>query len=114
VPTLEEDEQAGYDPERTIAAEERKKMDRFIEFALVAAEEALAQAGWQPTADSRQPTADSRQPTADSRQPTGEAQRQRTATIPELSGKGPIPVSPLHRPRAGCHPVSVAGGGNPR
>ena len=60
VPTLEEDEQAGYDPERTIAAKERKKMDRFIEFALVAAEEALAQAGWHPT---------------------DEAQRQRTATI---------------------------------
>jgi 3-oxoacyl-[acyl-carrier-protein] synthase II len=60
VPTLEEDEQAGYDPERTIAAKERKKMDRFIEFALIAAEEALAQAGWHPT---------------------DEAQRQRTATI---------------------------------
>lgn len=60
VPTLEEDKQAGYNPERTIAAKERKKMDRFIEFALVAAEEALAQAGWHPT---------------------DEAQRQRTATI---------------------------------
>lgn len=60
VPTREEDSQAGYDPERTIAAKERKKMDRFIEFALVAAEEALAQAGWHPT---------------------DEAQRQRTATI---------------------------------
>ncbi|MCQ4295361.1 beta-ketoacyl-ACP synthase II [Pseudomonas stutzeri] len=60
VPTLEEDEQAGYDPERTIAAKERKKMDRFIEFALVAAEEALAQAGWHPA---------------------DEAQRQRTATL---------------------------------
>ncbi|MNQ41023.1 3-oxoacyl-[acyl-carrier-protein] synthase 2 [compost metagenome] len=60
VPSREEDSQAGYDPERTIAAKERKKMDRFIEFALVAAEEALAQAGWHPT---------------------DEAQRQRTATI---------------------------------
>lgn len=60
VPTREEDGRAGYDPERTIAAKERKKMDRFIEFALVAAEEALAQAAWQPT---------------------DEAQRQRTATI---------------------------------
>lgn len=60
MPTREEDSQAGYDPERTIAAKERKKMDRFIEFALVAAEEALAQAGWHPT---------------------DEAQRQRTATI---------------------------------
>ncbi len=60
VPTLEDDPQAGYDPERIITAKERKKMDRFIEFALVAAEEALAQAGWHPT---------------------DEAQRQRTATI---------------------------------
>ena len=60
MPTREEDSQAGYDPERTIAAKERKKMDRFIEFALVAAEEALVQAGWHPT---------------------DEAQRQRTATI---------------------------------
>jgi len=60
VPTLAEDGQAGYDPERFIAAKERKKMDRFIEFALVAAQEALAQAAWQPT---------------------DEEQRQRTATI---------------------------------
>ncbi|OEC36220.1 3-oxoacyl-[acyl-carrier-protein] synthase II [Pseudomonas cuatrocienegasensis] len=60
VPTLEEDQQAGYDPERYVAAKERKKMDRFIEFALAAAQEALAQAAWQPT---------------------DELQRQRTATI---------------------------------
>ncbi|MBC3382876.1 beta-ketoacyl-ACP synthase II [Pseudomonas sp. SWRI179] len=49
VPSLEEDPIAGYDPERIIPAKDRKKMDRFIEFALVAAEEALQQAGWQPT-----------------------------------------------------------------
>jgi len=49
VPSLEEDVVAGYDPERIIPAKDRKKMDRFIEFALVAAEEALQQAGWQPT-----------------------------------------------------------------
>ncbi|WP_308365807.1 MULTISPECIES: beta-ketoacyl-ACP synthase II [unclassified Microbulbifer] len=60
VPTLAEDAQAGFDPERSIAAKERKKMDRFIEFALVAAQEALAQAAWQPT---------------------DEKQRQRTATV---------------------------------
>ncbi|PBJ12559.1 3-oxoacyl-[acyl-carrier-protein] synthase 2 [Pseudomonas ogarae] len=52
VPSLEEDPVAGYDPERIIPAKDRKKMDRFIEFALVAAEEALQQAGWQP-ADAR-------------------------------------------------------------
>lgn len=53
VPTLEEDPQAGYDAERVIAAKDRKKMDRFIEFALVAAQEALNQAGWKPS-DARQ------------------------------------------------------------
>ncbi|OOG84709.1 MULTISPECIES: beta-ketoacyl-ACP synthase II [unclassified Pseudomonas] len=49
VPSLEEDAIAGYDPERIIPAKDRKKMDRFIEFALVAADEALAQADWHPT-----------------------------------------------------------------
>lgn len=49
VPFLEEDAIVGYDPERIISAKDRKKMDRFIEFALVAAHEALEQAGWRPT-----------------------------------------------------------------
>lgn len=54
VPSLAEDPEAGYDPDRFIAAKERKKMDRFIEFALVAAQEALTQAGWHPTEESEQ------------------------------------------------------------
>ena len=37
VPALSEDPEAGYEPERFIPAKERKKMDRFIEFALIAA-----------------------------------------------------------------------------
>jgi 3-oxoacyl-[acyl-carrier-protein] synthase II len=49
VPSLEDDAIAGYDAERIISAKDRKKMDRFIEFALVAAHEALEQAGWHPT-----------------------------------------------------------------
>ncbi|MEH6348716.1 beta-ketoacyl-ACP synthase II [Pseudomonas sp. 3JA] len=49
VPSLEEDASAGYDPERVIPPKDRKKMDRFIEFVLVAAHEALEQAGWHPT-----------------------------------------------------------------
>ncbi len=49
VPNLEEDPLAGYNPDSIIPAKERKKMDRFIEFAIVAAEEALAQANWYPT-----------------------------------------------------------------
>ncbi|AUC43885.1 3-oxoacyl-(acyl-carrier-protein) synthase II, putative [Dickeya solani RNS 08.23.3.1.A] len=60
VPDREEDPQAGYDAGEIIAPKERKKMDRFIEFALMAAKEALTQAGWNPSE---------------------EAQRQRTATI---------------------------------
>lgn len=50
VPTLEEDPLAGYDPDCVIPVKERKKMDRFIEFALVAADEALTQANWHPVA----------------------------------------------------------------
>ncbi len=48
VPMISEDPLAGYAPEQVITVKERKKMDRFIEFALVAANEALAQAGWHP------------------------------------------------------------------
>ena len=48
VPSPAEDPDAGYEPERYINPKERKKMDRFIEFALIAAQEALTQAGWQP------------------------------------------------------------------
>lgn len=48
VPSVEEDPQHGFDPLAAIAAKERKKMDRFIEFALVAAKEALTQANWFP------------------------------------------------------------------
>ncbi|UMX88438.1 hypothetical protein MJ579_15100 [Klebsiella pneumoniae] len=38
----------------TIPAKERKKMDRFIEFALVAAREALTQVGWSPASAAEQ------------------------------------------------------------
>lgn len=54
VPTLEEDAIAGYEPDRFIPAKERKKMDRFIEFAIIAAHEALEQAGWHPATESEQ------------------------------------------------------------
>lgn len=54
VPALSEDPEAGYEPERFIPAKERKKMDRFIEFALIAAREALTQAGWHPTDEYQQ------------------------------------------------------------
>lgn len=54
VPSLEEDAIAGYDPDRLISAKDRKKMDRFIEFALVAAHEALEQANWHPVDEAGQ------------------------------------------------------------
>lgn len=54
VPSLQDDEHAGFGPERFISDKERKKMDRFIEFALVAAHEALAQAAWQPADEASQ------------------------------------------------------------
>lgn len=54
VPALSEDPEAGYEPERFIPAKERKKMDRFIEFALIAAREALTQADWHPTDEYQQ------------------------------------------------------------
>jgi 3-oxoacyl-[acyl-carrier-protein] synthase II len=45
---IEDDPQHGFDPLSVIPAKDRKKMDRFIEFALVAAHEALVQANWHP------------------------------------------------------------------
>lgn len=54
VPNQEEDALAGYHPESIIPLKERKKMDRFIEFALVAADEALSQANWRPVTQEAQ------------------------------------------------------------
>ncbi|TIX21974.1 beta-ketoacyl synthase N-terminal-like domain-containing protein, partial [Mesorhizobium sp.] len=48
VPSLEEDPEAGFDPDIVLPAKDRRKVDRFILFALAAAEEALAQAKWKP------------------------------------------------------------------
>ncbi|MFJ2684503.1 beta-ketoacyl-ACP synthase II [Pseudomonas sp. NPDC087342] len=46
VPSLAEDAEAGFDPDRAIAPKEQKKMDRFIMFAMEAARQALEQSGW--------------------------------------------------------------------
>ncbi|KIH83988.1 beta-ketoacyl-ACP synthase II [Pseudomonas batumici] len=48
VPDRAQDPEAGFDPDQLLAAKEQRKMDRFILFALAAADEALAQAGWAP------------------------------------------------------------------
>ena len=52
VPGPEED--GGFDPDTAVPHKDRKKMDRFIELALGAADEAVAQAGWTPTDEASQ------------------------------------------------------------
>lgn len=47
VPTKDE-EADGFDPDALIPVKDRRKMDRFIQFALVAADQALRQSGWKP------------------------------------------------------------------
>ena len=70
VPGKAEDNEGGFDADVAIAPKDQRKMDRFIQFALVAAKEALAQAGWQPQS---------------------EAERERTATV-IASGVGGFPA----------------------
>ncbi|WP_420411410.1 beta-ketoacyl-ACP synthase II [Roseibium sp.] len=50
VPTIEEDAH-GFDVNTALDAREQRRTDRFIHFALAAAGEALAQAGWSPETD---------------------------------------------------------------
>lgn len=58
VPDSLQDPEAGFDPDQLLAPKEQRKMDRFILFALAAAEEALAQAGWKPdTTEAQERTA---------------------------------------------------------
>lgn len=70
VPSPEEDPDAGFDPNTVMAPKDQRKVDRFILFALAAADEALAQAKWKPASD---------------------GQRARTATI-IASGIGGFPA----------------------
>ena len=49
VPSLAEDAEAGFDLDRFVPPKDQKKMDRFIQFALAAADEAIAQSGWAPS-----------------------------------------------------------------
>lgn len=58
VPTLADDAEAGFDPDRATPPKEQKKMDRFIMFAMEAARQAVEQAGWQAqTAEAQERTA---------------------------------------------------------
>ncbi|BEM52401.1 3-oxoacyl-[acyl-carrier-protein] synthase 2 [Serratia marcescens] len=46
VPELAQDAEAGFNPDSSVAPKDQKKMDRFILFAMAAADEAIRQAGW--------------------------------------------------------------------
>jgi 3-oxoacyl-[acyl-carrier-protein] synthase II len=48
VPSKSEDSEGGFDAGRTVSPKDQRKMDRFIVFAMAAAAEAIAQAGWVP------------------------------------------------------------------
>ena len=48
VPDINEDSHGGLNGDATVSSKDQRKMDRFILLALVAAEEALQQAQWQP------------------------------------------------------------------
>ncbi len=48
VPSIDEDAEAGFDPDRVLPPKDQRKVDRFILFALAAVDEALAQARWKP------------------------------------------------------------------
>lgn len=51
VPGIEEDPEAGFDPDRVADVKEQRKMDLFSLYAMAAAEEALTQADWLPSND---------------------------------------------------------------
>jgi 3-oxoacyl-[acyl-carrier-protein] synthase II len=58
VPSIAEDPEGGFDPDRTIAPKDQRRMDRFIQFAVAAADEALKAANWPPEdAEARERTA---------------------------------------------------------
>ncbi|UGV27059.1 beta-ketoacyl-[acyl-carrier-protein] synthase II [Rhodopseudomonas boonkerdii] len=48
VPDLADDPEGGFNPDKAAPRKDQRKMDRFILFALMAADEAIAQAGWTP------------------------------------------------------------------
>jgi 3-oxoacyl-[acyl-carrier-protein] synthase II len=70
VPSLDEDPEAGLDIDKFVSLKDQKKMDRFIVYALAAADEALRQANWYPA---------------------NEEERERTATV-IASGIGGFPA----------------------
>lgn len=51
VPSLDQDPEAGFDPDTAFAPKDQRRVDRFILFAVAAADEALTQANWKPVAE---------------------------------------------------------------
>lgn len=51
VPSIMDDAEGGFDPDTVLSPKDQRKVDRFIIFALAAAEEALAQAKWKPASN---------------------------------------------------------------
>jgi 3-oxoacyl-[acyl-carrier-protein] synthase II len=51
VPTPAEDEEGGFNPSLAITVKDQTRMDRFIQLAMGAAREAVAQSAWAPTTD---------------------------------------------------------------
>jgi 3-oxoacyl-[acyl-carrier-protein] synthase II len=51
IPDKTEDPEAGYDPTELVSIKEIRRMDRFIQLAIGAAQEAITQAGWSPATD---------------------------------------------------------------
>ncbi len=54
VPAIDQDPEAGFEPERVVDTKERKKVDLFTLYAMAAAQEALEQAGWAPQSEADQ------------------------------------------------------------
>lgn len=51
VPSIEDDPEAGFNPDLILVPKDQRKVDRFILLALAAADEALAQARWKPASE---------------------------------------------------------------
>lgn len=54
VPSINEDPEGGLDPDKIASPKDQRKMDRFILLTLAAAQEALAQANWNPVTEIQQ------------------------------------------------------------
>ncbi|TGN50446.1 beta-ketoacyl-[acyl-carrier-protein] synthase II [Paracoccus liaowanqingii] len=51
IPAIEDDPEAGFDPDAILPSKDQRKIDRFILLAIAAADAALSQAKWSPVTD---------------------------------------------------------------